>query len=537
MPTDPPATGSTATPGPREGHSALLVAIGIFLSRIAGLVRTKAMGHYLGSNLAADAFNAAFRIPNLLQNLFGEGALSASFIPVYASLLAKGKSEEADRVAGVVGTLLSLVCAVLVAVGVFAAPALVWALAPGFEGERAALTVHLVQLLFPGAGLLVVSAWCLGILNSHRKFLLSYTAPVLWNAAMIAALLAFGGSQEPRALVDTLALASVLGSLLQFAIQVPSVLRSAPGLRPGLQLTDPGVATVVRNFGPAFVGRGVMQISSYVDSVIASLLPVGSVSLLGYAQTLYMLPVSLFGMAVSAAELPAMSSAQGTDAEVAAALRDRLSRSLQRIAFFVIPSGVAFVLLGDTLAAAFFQSGEFTHDDTLRVWATLAGSSVGLLAQTWGRLYSSTFYALKDAKTPLRYAMLRVALTLSMGWVMAIELPPLVDLDPKWGIAGLTSSAGLAGWVEYVLLKRALDRRVGVTGLPGRTTATLWGVGALAGAVGVAAKLLAPALHPILVAVLVIGPFGVTYLGVTWALGFTEASPILRRLGVRPRAR
>ena len=222
MPTDAPATAPQATAPPREGHSALLVGVGIFLSRIAGLVRTKAMGHYLGSNLAADAFNAAFRIPNLLQNLFGEGALSASFIPVYASLLAKGQSQEADRVAGAVGTLLGLVCAVLVAVGVFAAPALVWALAPGFEGERAALTVHLVQLLFPGAALLVVSAWCLGILNSHRKFLLSYTAPVLWNAAMIAALLVFGASQAPRVLVDTLAIASVVGSFLQFGVQVPA---------------------------------------------------------------------------------------------------------------------------------------------------------------------------------------------------------------------------------------------------------------------------------------------------------------------------
>ena len=532
MPPEAPSPARAARP---EGHSALLVAIGIFLSRIAGLVRQKAMGHFLGSTAAADAFNAAFRIPNLLQNLFGEGALSASFIPVYAGMLAKGQNRDADRVAGAVGTLLALVCAVIVAVGVYAAPSLVWLLAPGFDGERATLTIHLVQILFPGAGLLVISAWCLGILNSHRKFLLSYTAPVLWNAAMIGALLTYGPSQAPVTLVSTLAVASVVGSLLQFVIQIPSVLRSAPNVRPGFRFRDPDVLAVVRTFGPAFIGRGVMQISSSIDSIIASLLPIGSVAVFGYAQTLYTLPVSLFGMAVSAAELPAMSSATGTDAEIAAWLRARIGGGLQRIAFFVIPSAVAFVVLGDTLAAAFFQSGEFTHDDTVRVWSTLAGSSVGLLAQTWARLYSSTFYALKDTKTPLRFAIIRVVITSALGWFMAVELPGMIGVDPKWGVAGLTASAGMAGWVEYMLLHRALDLRVGTTGVAPRTVMKLWAAGALAGATGIAATLLLPAMHPILTALLVIGPFGVVYLGATWAMGFTEAAPILRRLGLRQR--
>lgn len=530
VPPNPPAAIPTAPR--REGHGALLVAIGIFLSRIAGLVRTTAMGHFLGSTEAADAWNAAFRIPNLLQNLFGEGALSASFIPVYVGMIARGQSREADRVAGAVGTLLALICAVLVAVGVYAAPSLVWLLAPGFEGERAALTIHLVQILFPGAGLLVVSAWCLGILNSHRKFLLSYAAPVLWNAAMIGALLLYGPSQTPAALVGTLAVASVVGSLLQLAIQVPSVLRSAPGLRPGLHFRDPDVVTIARNFVPAFFGRGVMQISSWIDSIIASLLPVGSVAVFGYAQTLYTLPVSLFGMAVSAAELPAMSSATGTDVQIAAWLRDRLARSLQRIAFFVIPSAVAFVLLGDTLAAAFLQYGKFNHDDTLHVWATLAGSSVGLLAQTWGRLYSSTFYALKDTRTPLRFAIIRVVITSALGWFMAVPLPGMVGVDAGWGVAGLTASAGIAGWVEYVLLKRSLDGRVGVTGVAATSIVKLWAAAVLAGGVGVGLKVLVPDLHPILNALLVIGPFGVIYLGATWALGFREAAPIFRRLGL-----
>ncbi len=189
-------------PGPSKRH-AFLVAAGIFLSRIAGLIRQRIFAHYFGNSDAADAFNAAFRIPNFLQNLFGEGVLSASFIPVYAGLLARKDDEEARRTAGAVASLLALTTSVLVLIGVLATPYLIDAIAPGFHGEKRELTIRLVRILFPGAGLLVFSAWCLGILNSHRRFFLSYTAPVIWNAAMIATLWGFGGryAQYPLAAI------------------------------------------------------------------------------------------------------------------------------------------------------------------------------------------------------------------------------------------------------------------------------------------------------------------------------------------------
>ena len=174
-------------------HSAFLVAVGILCSRLAGLIRLRVFAYYFGlQSDAADAFNAAFRIPNFLQNLFGEGALSASFIPVYATLVSRGERREADRVAGAVASLLALVVAAIVLVGVFATPALIAVIAPGFTGEKRALTIEIVRVLFPGAGLLVLSAWCLGVLNSHHRFLLSYAAPVMWNAAMIATLIFYG---------------------------------------------------------------------------------------------------------------------------------------------------------------------------------------------------------------------------------------------------------------------------------------------------------------------------------------------------------
>src|SRR4030095_12709748 len=174
------------------GRSAFLVGAGILISRIVGVVRQRVFAYYFGNSLAADAFTAAFRIPNFLQNVFGEGALSASFIPVYANLLARKDEEEATRVANAVLTLLSLVTSIIVVLGILATPYLVSVIALGFEGDRRELGIRLVQIFFPGAVLVVMSAWCLGVLNSHRKFFLSYTAPVVWNLAIIASLIIFG---------------------------------------------------------------------------------------------------------------------------------------------------------------------------------------------------------------------------------------------------------------------------------------------------------------------------------------------------------
>jgi putative peptidoglycan lipid II flippase len=165
---------------------AVLVASGIMLSRLVGLVRQRVFAHYLGSLPAADAFQAALRIPNFLQNLLGEGVLSASFIPVYARLLAGDDEKEADRVASVIGSLLAVVTLVLVLLGILVTPFLIDLIAPGFTGETRQLTITLVQILFPGVGTLVLSAWCLGILNSHGRFFLSYAAPVLWSLFIIA---------------------------------------------------------------------------------------------------------------------------------------------------------------------------------------------------------------------------------------------------------------------------------------------------------------------------------------------------------------
>jgi putative peptidoglycan lipid II flippase len=251
---------------------------------------------------------------------------------------------------------------------------------------------------------------------------------------------------------------------------------------------------------------------------------------LNYAQSLYTLPVSLFGMSVSAAELPAMSKSLGAREVVAETLRHRLDAGLQRISFFIVPSAVAFLALGDVIAAVLYQTGKFTHADSIYVWTILAGSAVGLLASTLGRLYSSTYYALQDTKTPLVYAIVRVVLTTILGYLFSIPLPRALHIDPRLGAAGLTISAGLAGWVEFVFLRRSLNRRIGRTGLTFSYTAKLW-VGALAGvAVGWGLKLLVWRWHPVPLAVVVLGGYGVTYFTVGYLFDLTQARIIIDRI-------
>ena len=524
-PVDPDAKVEKST-----GRSAFMVGAGILISRVVGLARQRVFAHYFGTSAAGDAFSAAFRIPNFLQNIFGEGALSASFIPVYAKLLAQDDEKEATHVANAVLGLLALAVSLIVLTGVMTTPYLISAIAPGFHGETRELTIRLVRILFPGAGLLVLSAWCLGVLNSHHRFFISYTAPVAWNLAMIASLVIFGRRVGQFPLAEYVAWGSVIGSALQFGVQWPTVMKLIRRIRPVLDVASVQVRTVIRNFFPVFMSRGVVQISAFVDAVLASFLPVGSVVALTYAQSLYTLPVSLFGMSVSAAELPAMSRAIGSTEEVADVLRGRLDEGLRRIAFFIVPSSMAFLALGDVIAAVLYQTGQFKHDAAIFVWGILAGSTVGLLASTLGRLYSSTYYALHDTRTPLRYAIVRVTLTTLLGYLFALPLPRLLGIDPKWGVAGLTASAGIAGWIEFALLRRSLNRRIGRTGLSAHYVIKLWIAALLAADIGWTFKLLLGEIHPIPLAALVLGGYGVAYFAVAYFLELSESRAVFNKM-------
>ncbi|MEO6237946.1 MAG: lipid II flippase MurJ, partial [Vicinamibacterales bacterium] len=266
------------------------------------------------------------------------------------------------------------------------------------------------------------------------------------------------------------------------------------------------------NFVPIMVSRGAVQLTAYIDAWIASWLPTGAVAALANAQILYTLPVSLFGISISAAELPGMSG-EASGAEGYAALRRRIDSGLRRLAFFVVPSAVAFAALGDVIAGALLQRGRFGPDDARYVWAILAGASVGLLATTMARLYSVAHYALGDTRRPLRFALVRLAVATILGYACAILLPPRLGVGAQWGAAGLTASAGVAGWIEFALLRASVTKHIGRTGLSASYLSRLWIAGASAAAAAWAVKLALPSLEPLVRGAAVLPVFGVAFLG------------------------
>lgn len=425
-------------------RGATAVSVGILGSRVLGFLRESVFAHYFGNGDAADAFRAALRIPNLLQNLFGEGALSASFIPVYAKLRADGKEEDARVVARAVFFLLFGVSSIVALLGIVFAPILVDLITPGFVGEKRALAIQLVQILFPGTSLLVLSAWCLGIQNSHRKFLLSYSAPMLWNLAIIGALFLFGRKQDGILLVTV---GVTVGSALQFLIQLPVALQLIGTSRGTISRMNDSVKQVLRNFLPVAFSRGVAQVSAFVDSMIASLLQAGSVSVLGYAQTLYLLPISLFGMSVSAAELPELSERRD---EAFEAIRLRVERGMDRILYFVFPSTAAFIFIGDRLIALVFETGQFSSADTYRVWLVLGTLAAALPFTTISRLFSSLFYSRHQARELLWVSISRVTLSATLGYLFASPL----EMD----LFGLCLGATIGAYYEFFVLALLFGR-------------------------------------------------------------------------------
>ncbi|MFN2597273.1 MAG: lipid II flippase MurJ, partial [Pyrinomonadaceae bacterium] len=321
----------------------------------------------------------------------------------------------------------------------------------------------------------------------------------------------------------------VVGSALQFGVLLPTVVSLLKRLRPVFDVASSHVREVIRNFFPVFVSRGVVQISAFVDAMLASLLGEGAVAALAYTQSLYTLPVSLFGMSVSAAELPAMSSTKGNTEERAPQLRRRLDAGLRQIAFFIVPSAMAFLALGDVIVGVLYRSGRFTEADTRYVWAILAGSTVGLLASTLGRLYSSTYYALHDTRTPLLFAVIRVVLTTALGYLCALPLPRSLGLDLRWGAVGLTASAGVSGWIEFYLLRRKMNARIGRTGLTPSFIARLWAAALASAGAAWTIKLAVGRHNAFVVATLVLIPYGLLYFAVTALLRIPESGAVVSR--------
>jgi putative peptidoglycan lipid II flippase len=537
-----------AGPG-RSARSAGLVSAGILLSRIAGLARERALGHFFGASIYADAWRAALRLPNVIQNLLGEGTLSASFIPVYARMVEQEREEAARRFAGAVFGLLFLAAGVMVLAGMALAPLLVSILFPLFDAEQHARTTGLVRILFPMTGVLVLSAWSLGVLNTHRRFFLPYVAPVAWNAAILAALVGGGWllGWESDALLRLTALGALAGGALQFGVQFPAALRLAGGLRgslrPWMATRVEGVREAVRAFLPVLAGRGVVNLGGLLDYALAGLLAAGALSVLGYAQVLYMLPISLFGMAVAASELPELArtragvpAAMVPGSPAAAALAGSVRAGMLRVAYFLVPSVAVYLVLGDVVVAALYQTGAFGPVEVRLTWAILAAYALGMGASATSRLLSSAFYSLGNTATPARVAVLRVTVALVLGASLMFPLDRLeVGEGLRYGAVGLALGSAVAAWIELLVLRRRLGRDIGPHGSGAGSVLRLvaGALGAVAAGWGARLGLLAmvPGLHPIPVAVVTLGATGLVYLGITTLLGVR--SPLLEALSRR----
>lgn len=523
------------------GRRAAQVASGIFLSRLTGLIRERVAAHFLGVSALGDVFAAVFRGPNLVQNLLGEQSLSASFIPIYVRKLALGQPREAVRFASVSFALLAVTAAGLTLAGVLLAVPLVALLNPGMLQDAAAvaagdrsvdrfpLVVAGVRIVFPMVGLLVLSAWCLGVLNSHRRFFLSYVAPVLWNGAIIVALLWVGGmarrgpGQADAGLVLAACVGALVGAGLQLGIQLPAVLQLLPGFNPRLSLAVDGVQEAISRFGPAVAGRSAAQLSGYVDLVLASFFTVGTLAALGWAQRLYLLPIALFGLSIAAAELPELARLQA-----AARAREvplRFAAAFRRMLFFVVPTVVGFVALGYLMVGLLYRGGSFGVADNLLVYGVLGGYALGLPATITGRLLHNVFYAMGDTRTPARIAFLRLGVAAALGAATGygldqVSLYAVVPVDGAQRLSlapvGMAVASAGAAWLELSLLRRRL-RMTSVAVAPSWSAA----LGPLAAATVAAAA--AGALwwalrsQPVALLALVVLPvYGALYLVAAW---------------------
>jgi putative peptidoglycan lipid II flippase len=493
------------------------VAAGILVTRVLGYVRERVFAHYFGNGAAADAFRAALRIPNALRNLLGEGTLSASFIPVYAALNERENKEPARALAGAVLGLLILASGILAVIGIAFAPAITAIVAQGFDGPRRDLTTVLVRILFPMTGLMVVSAWCLGILNTHRRFFLPYAAPALWNIAGIAAMVgaaAWLRGEGIYGLALALAWGTVAGSVLQIAIQLPACWRLLRGIPLRASLAPEGVRSVIVAWAPLVVGAGVAQLSGLIDTFLGSFTGEGGLASLGYAQLVQMLPISLFGVAVAAASLPELSR-DATSAAAYGQLRTRIATGFRRIAFFVVPSAFAFVAVGPTIIATLFQTGRFDADDSAFVGGVLAAYGIGLLGPATVKLLASGFYALRDTRTPVRIAIISLVVSALLSWL----------LMRRFGPAGIALGSSAGGILNTVLHLRYLDRRIGTVLQPAdwRTLGIVVGAGFAAAAAAYAVDLVAAGWRPIPRGIVVLGIFGVAYGALTSAFRHPDA--------------
>ncbi|NUP13654.1 MAG: murein biosynthesis integral membrane protein MurJ [Polyangiaceae bacterium] len=457
-----------------------MVSIGILASRIVGLVRQKVIAHYFGTTDAADAVAAAFRVGNITQNLLGEAALSASFVPVYARLRLR-EPTLATRFARALLGVLFVAVVVLSALGALFAPALAAVVAAGFEGDKLALTAELVRILFPMTGVLVLGAWALGILTAHRRFLLPYVAPVLWSVAQIAAVVVAGRGFGIRgdALARALAWGAVGGAGLQLAVMLLPVYRLIGSISPTFERGVEGVGEALARFPSSLAARGVIQISGLVDTFLVSFLGAGANATFQYAQTIYLLPMSVLGTGEAAAALPALAEQDVTSDDARRRVLSSITTSLTRVFTLSLAASVVFAAFGVEVTTLLFRGGSFTASSASDVGAALSAYALGLPANAASRILGTASFARGDTRRPALYATLRVIVSTAVS----------VALMTRFGVPGVIFGAVVAAWLELALLARNVRATYGGTGLAAVPFGKVVAASIAPAAIGIAAKL------------------------------------------------
>lgn len=458
-------------------RAAGLVGIFTLLSRVAGLVRDSVVGYYFGTGMAADAFFVAFRIPNLLRRFVAEGAMSTAFIPVFTDYLTNRSRPEAVRAASALATLLAVLLAILTALGIIFAPFWTGLFAPGFVGEagKFELTVQLTRWVFPYIFLISLVALASGILNSLRHFAAPALSPVFLNITIIlsAWLLC------PRLAVpaEGLAYGVLIGGILQLAMQIPPLLKHGIRIRPLWEPHHEAVGRALRLMAPMVFGAAVYQINIMVDTILASMLPSGSVSYLWYADRVFEFPLGIFAVALGTAALPsfAAQAARGAFDE----LKRSLAFSIRLTNFIVVPAAVGIMALATPITSVLFQRGAFGYHETVLCAQALVAFAVGLWSVSMVRLIVPAFYALNDTRAPVKTAAAAFVANctfsiLLMGPVVGSGESRTADLIAALSQhaslfdlrhAGLALSTSLAATVNLILLVIMLRRRLGGLGL------------------------------------------------------------------------
>jgi len=455
-------------------RSAGIVSIAVMFSRVLGLIRETIFAKYFGAGFLYDAFLVGFRIPNILRDLFAEGALSAAFVKVFTDYQLKKNEVEAWRLASLIFNALAVVLSIITILGILFAPYIVPLLAWGFPPEKAALAVTLTQIMFPFILLVALAAVAMGVLNTKGRFGVPASASTAFNIfAIIFGLgLAFylsGGvweaSSDKNAVpgaaaqwaIIGMAIGTLIGGAAQLAIQIPSLLRVGFSFSPVLSFTDEGVRRVMRLMGPAIIGTSAVQVKVLVDTFIVSGIEGGN-SWLSYAFRLMQFPIGLFGVAIGTAAIPTLSrlaSENNFDQ-----FRSTLSGAIKLVFLLAIPSACGLIVLGEPIVRLLYERGEFTAFDTdMTAWG-LAAYSLGLAGYAAIKVLSPSFYALDDAKTPMYVSLASIAVHVvtSFGMMKLLSTVGVTAERPDGfghvGVALATSTVALVNFLALVFLMR-----------------------------------------------------------------------------------